>query len=166
MKNEYKITKKRMMSWAKELPLYHAPAIVLFVLWCLLALMNLGLLALLIANGGTWLTWYLSIFLLIVSLYKLFLSRFVYMSSRYKLLSKTYGVSEWTRTTEFAEDEIIISDHTTVQRFQYGNITKIYEKNNDVIIFFNQYLSIRILKDAFVEGTWEECRDKINSKRT
>ena len=40
---------------------------------------------------------------------------------------------------------------------------KIKEKNNDILIFFNNNLGLRLYKDAFVEGTWEDCKKKINS---
>ncbi len=163
MKNEYKITKELMMSWAKEYHLFGAANIILFVLWCIVGLIGLGMLILLISIGGEWVHWYLSILFLALSVFKLVFSRFFAVSNRYKLLSKTYGVSEWTRTTEFADDEIIITDHTSVTRFKYDNIKKIKDKNNVVMIFFNNNLAIRLYKDAFVEGSWEECKEKIDS---
>ncbi len=164
MKNEYKITKKLMMSWANEYYLPDAANIIAFVLWCIIGIMGLGLLGILIAIGGKWTTWYFAILFLVLSVYKLFFSRFVFMSNRYKMLSKTYGVDEWIRTAEFADDEIILSDHTSITKFKYSNIKKIKEKNNTVMIFFNDNLSMRLYKDAFVEGTWEECKEMINSK--
>ena len=93
----------------------------------------------------------------------LFLARFFVWSKRYKLYSTTYGVSEWIRTTEFLDDEIILTDHTSVSKLKYSNIKTIKEKGNVVMIFMNNNMALRLYKDAFVEGSWEECKEKINA---
>ena len=67
------------------------------------------------------------------------------------------------RTTEFLEDEIVLTDHTSVSKLKYSNIKKIKEKNNIVMIFMNDNMAWRLYKDAFVEGSWEECKNIINS---
>ena len=163
MKNEYKITKKEMMSWAKEYHLQGTSNIILFILWCILGVCGLIMILLLSLIGGDLINWYLAILFLFLSVFKLFFSRFVVCSNRYKLLSKTYGVTEWIRSAEFTDDEIILCDHTSVTKFKYENIKKIKEKNNVIIIFFNNNLGLRLYKDTFVEGSWEECKEKINS---
>ena len=152
-----------MMSWAKEYHLQGAENIILFVLWCVVGIIGLGLIILFSVIGGEWINWYLSILFLFLSVFKLFFSRFVVLSKRYKLYSTTYGVNEWMRTTEFLEDEIVLTDHTSVSKLKYTNIKKIKEKNNIVVIFMNNNMALRLYKDAFVEGSWEECKDKINS---
>ena len=79
-------------------------------------------------------------------------------------MSKNYGVAEWLRTTEFTDDEIILTDYNSVSKFQYNNIKAIVEKSNLVFIIFNGSFAIRLYKDAFVEGSsWEDCKEKINS---
>ena len=47
---------------------------------------------------------------------------------------------------------------------KYENIKKIKVKNNVVMIFLNNNLAIRLYKDAFVEGSWDECKKMIDSK--
>ncbi len=163
MRNEYKITKKLMMSFAKEFHLQGAANIILFVLWCLVAVIGLTMVILLSAFGGDFIHWYLSVLFLVFSAYKLLFSRFVVCSNRYKLYSKTYGVTEWIRSTEFGDEEITVCDHTSVTKFKYYNIKKIKEKDNVILIFFNNNLALRLYKDAFVEGSWDECRKKIDS---
>ena len=150
-----------MMSWAKEYHLHGAANIILFVLWCVVGLIGLGTIILLSLVGGDWINWYLSILFLSLSVFELFFSRFVVWSKRYKLYSTTYGVSEWMRTTEFLDDEIILTDHTSVSKLKYSNVEKIKEKNNVVMIFMNNNLALRLYKDAFVEGSWEECKKKL-----
>ena len=166
MKNQYKIDKKEMLSWAKELHLYGASNIILFSLWTLVGVIGLALLVLLAVNGGEWTRWYLAVLFVILSVYKLFFSRFVVLSRRFKMFSQTYGVYEWLRTTEFADDEIILTDHNSVSKFRYENIKKIKEKGNQVFIYMNNNLALRLYKDAFIEGaSWEECKKKIESMR-
>lgn len=164
MRNEYKITKKEMMSWAKEYHLVGKVNIVLFILWCVVGIIGLGEIILLSFVGGDWFDWYISILFLSLAVFKLFFSRFLAISQRYKLFSKTYGVSEWIRATEFTDDEIVLYDHNSVSKMKYENIKKIKVKNNLVMIFLNDNLAIRLYKDAFVEGSWDECKKMIDSK--
>ncbi|MBR6708237.1 MAG: YcxB family protein [Clostridia bacterium] len=163
MKNEYKITRQEMMSWAKGCHLYGAVNIFRFVLWCMVGLLCLGLLTILFVVGGDWIYWYFAILFLLFSIFQLFFSRFLVMANRYRLFAKTYGVTEWIRSVEFTEDEIIVCDHTSVTKLKYGNIKTIKEKNNLIVILFNHNLMLRLYRDAFVEGSWEACRDKIDS---
>ena len=151
------------MSWAKEYHLQGTSNIILFLLWCVVGVSALAMIILLSLLGGDWLDWYLAILFLALSVFKLFFSRFLVYANRYKLLSKTYGVTEWIRSTEFGDEEITLCDHTSVTKFKYNNIKKIKEKNNVVMIFLNHNMALRIYKDAFVEGSWEECKEKINS---
>jgi len=164
MKNEYKVNKKEIMSWAKDFYLVGAASIIRFILWCFVGVSGLFLLGLYSVIGADWLDWYMASLFLAISIYSLFISRYVVYSKRYKLLSTTYGVDEWIRTTEFTDDEIILTDHNNTSRIRYESIKKIIEKNNVVMIFMNNNMALRIYKDAFSEGSWEECKDKINSK--
>ena len=150
------------MSWAKEYHLHGTANIRLFVLWCIVGLIGLGLITLYFFIGGDWIDLYLSVLFLFLSIFKLFFSRFAVWAKRYKLYSTTYGVTEWMRTIEFLEDEIVLTDHTSVSKLKYSNIKKIKEKNNIVMIFVNDNMALRLYKDAFVEGSWEECKKKIN----
>ena len=164
MKNEYKITRDLMKSRAKEYHLHGATNKVLFVVWCILGAIGVGGLILSISLKSDWINVYFYALFTFVAFFKLFISRFVVWSKRYKVYSATYGVSEWIRTTEFLEDEIILTDHTSVSKLRYENIQKIKEQKNVVMIFMNNNMALRLYKDAFVEGTWESCRDFLNSK--
>ena len=165
MKNEYKITKALIKAWAKEYHLHGTSNIVLFVLWCLVGVIAAeGLLASIVMPSD-WFAIYLFSVLLILAIYKLFISRFVIWSNRYKLSCTTYGVTEWMRTTEFLDDEIVLTDHTSVSKFQYSNIEKIKEKDNVIMIFMNHNIALRLYKDAFVVGSWDECKKMILEKK-
>ena len=165
MRNEHKITKELMMSWAKDFYLVRASDIILAILWSIVAFCGLTLLATNIIVGGDALNWLLSFLFLFLSVYKLFFGRFVYISKRYKMFAKTYGVDEWLRTIEFTENEIVLTDHTTINKLQYCNIKKVIEKGNVILILLNDNIAFRLYKDAFVEGSWEECKKLLNSKQ-
>ena len=164
MKNEYKINKALMMSWAKRYIVNGAVNVILLVLWIFVGVSALALIALYAIKGGDALDWYIAIIMLLLSVYKLFISRFIVISRRHAVYARIYGVSEWTRTTEFTDTEIIMTDHSATTVLKYENLKRIKEYGNEVIIFFNDNIATRIYKDAFTEGSWEECNTLLQSK--
>ena len=165
MKNEYKITKDLIKSWAKEYHIHGAANIFLFIFWCVVGVVGLSGMIFSIAIHTDWIAAFLYALMLVIAVFKLYIHRFIAWSKRYKLYSTTYGVTEWMRTTEFLDDEIVLTDHTSVSKFKYSNIQKIKEKNNVVIIFMNNNMALRLYKDAFSEGSWEECKEIIIRKK-
>ncbi|MBR5273562.1 MAG: hypothetical protein IKU25_09280 [Clostridia bacterium] len=162
MKNQYTVNKKLFMEWAKEYHLVGARIIISFVLFCLIGLISLArILFSIVYNEYTLLFPYVAVFIL--SVYYLFFSRFRVMSNRFKTLARIYGVDEWIKTVEFGDDVITIYDHNNISVFQYSNIKKIKEKDNRVAILLKTYAAIRVYKDKFIEGNWEECKKKIES---
>ena len=165
MKNEYKITKDLIKSWAKEYHLHGAANIFMFILWCVVGVAGLLGLIFTVQLQSDWIVVYLYSLLFAIAVFKLFIQRFIVWSKRYKLFCTTYGVTEWMRTTEFLDDEIVLTDHTSISKFRYSNIQTIKEKNNIVMIFMNNNMALRLYKDAFVEGSWQECKEKILEKK-
>ena len=163
MKNEYKVTRELMMSWSKNV--FGSATSVFWVMYVITGLIGIGLLIMLSIFGGDRLSWVLACFVLLFSAYRLFFLCYYFFAKRYKMLSKTYGVKEWIRTIEFKDEEIVLTEHNSVCRMKYANIRRISENGNDIIIYFNDNLSVRLYKDTFVEGTWEECKEKINTLR-
>ena len=163
-----------MKSWIKEFRLQGTANIILFFLWCALLVIWLASLIELTFFDGHPLLWALfCVSFLLLNHY----SPYFVLNKRFHVFSEKYGLSEWIRSTEFKDDEIILSDHTTVLKFKYEDIkeiketsleknAEIKEKNNVVMIFFkkDRNRAIRLYKDAFVEGTYEECKAKIISK--
>ena len=165
MKNEYKITKDLIKSWAKEYHLHGTANIFLFFLWCVVGIVGISGMIFSIVLHTDWMVVYLYALMLIIAVFKLFIQRFIVWSKRYKLYSATYGVAEWMRTTEFLDNEIVLTDHTSVSKFKYGNIQRIKEKGNVVMIFMNNNMALRLYKDAFVDGSWESCKKLILEKK-
>ena len=165
MKNEYKITKDLIKSWAKEYHLHGTANIFLFFLWCVVGIVGISGMIFSIVLHTDWMVVYLYALMLIIAVFKLFIQRFIVWSKRYKLYSATYGVAEWMCTTEFLDNEIVLTDHTSVSKFKYGNIQRIKEKGNVVMIFMNNNMALRLYKDAFVDGSWESCKKLILEKK-
>jgi hypothetical protein len=165
MKNEYKITKALMREWAKEYHLDGAKNIFFFILWCGMSIFGIVGFFLCIQIDIYPPITFLYVFIFLMSIYKLLFSRFVIWERRYKLYAKTYGVSEWIRTTEFTDTGIVATDHTSTNKFLYTNVKRIKEMGNLVIILMNNDLALRIYKDAFIEGSWPECKKLILEKK-
>ena len=164
MKNEYRITKDLINSWAREYHLHGAANIFFFIFWCVAGIFGISGMIFSIVLHTDWITFYLYALMLVISVFKLFIQRFIVWSKRYKLYSTTYGVTEWIRTIEFLDDEIVLTDHTSVSKFKYNNIQTIKEKSNVVMIFMNNNIALRLYRDAFIKGSWEECKKILDEK--
>lgn len=164
MKNEFTITKEEMLSWVKRYSFVGVGNKILFALHLLLGLVGVSLLILVIPSGGDTLSGAIGIASVVISVYKLFFERFVFMTRRYNLLAKTYGVQEWQRVIEFNEDEIILNDHNSITKFLYENVRQIIDQGNIVMIVLNSNIALRFYKDTFTEGNWQDCLAMIESK--
>ena len=164
MKNEYKITKDLFKSWFKQYHFNGSVNIFLFILWCVGGIVGIFGIISSIAMHRISESIFLYAMVIVLAIYRLFIQRFIVCSERFKMYSTTYGVTEWMRTTEFLDDEIVLTDHTSVSKLQYSNIQKIKEKNNALMIFMNNNTALRLYKDAFVEGSWEECKKMLFEK--
>ena len=163
MKNEYKITKELIQLWAKEYHLRGARNKISFAIWFLLGLFCVAAWIIAIAVQLTWAIIVLALYIALI-VYKLAFSRFVVWNRRYKVLARSYGVSEWMRSHEFNDEGITITDHTSVAVWKYENINDFTEKGNVVMIYLNDNYAIRLYKDAFVEGSWEACKALLTEK--
>ena len=166
MKCEYKVTKQLVKSWTREFQFNGAADVILLILWLLVGLCGIGMIAILsITRGGDWLDWFLAILLLLLAVFKLFLAPHIISARRYRLMSRLYGVPEWTRTVEFTPDAILLTDHNALTAFRYENITAIRERGNSVIILCKDHLAIRLYKNSFTVGSWNECKALILAKK-
>lgn len=164
MKNEYLINKKYMMSRAKDFHLYRGKDVFAVILWSLLALIEIACVSLLLQINGDVAIIIFGIVITLLCIYKLFFERFVIMSRRYKMLSKMYGVEEWTHSIELSDEDIVVTDYNRIERYRYETVTKCVDRNDYVVILINNSIGISVYKNSFTSGSWEECLDLINSK--
>ena len=162
MKNQYTVTKKMMLSWVKEFPVFTLASIVIYILYSIALVIGLSLIVTLSMFGGDSIDWLIGILIILISVYRLFLSRLVRTLTTYKRFREMFGKDEWVQTAEFCEEKIKVSLHTSTGEYDYRQIKKIIERGNSSIIVFKSG-ALRIYKDAFVEGSWEECKEKLDS---
>lgn len=84
--------------------------------------------------------------------------------NHYKTCSKNYCVKKWKRSIELTENEIIVDDEYSVLKFEYSAVKRVKERRKVVIIFLKSGFEIRLYKNAFVTGSWEECKKLLSSK--
>ena len=93
----------------------------------------------------------------------LFVPRIAYVS-QYITCCKNYSVESWQRSIELTDDEIVVTDYKSIFKYQYHTIRRVKERGNIVHIFLKSGTEIIIHKDAFVIGSWEECKSLISRK--
>ena len=128
MKNQYKITKNLMLSWLKDFSIFTFSTAVLYILYSIAAVIGLLLLATLLATGGVLSDYLTAILILIISFYRLFVSRIVRTMSTYKQLASTFKTTEWVQTVEFCEDKIKVTLHNSTGEYSYSQIKKVVER--------------------------------------
>ena len=172
MKNEYTITKSLMKSWSKGYHLNSAKNIIAFIIACcagiICALECAGVLYLL-GYHVIYFPEYLAYVIVLVcftllSVHAIFIHPHTLFSRAYKIYSRNYCVKEWQRVTEFLDDEIVVTDHNSVYRYKYINIKRVKDRGDFVLILFKGGFGDRIYKNAFVDGSWEECKKLISEK--
>ena len=185
MKNEYTVTKRLIRSWENGWWFNSAANTALLIFTCISAILFFIFPQIFSYYFGYYATsnatlkslytalWYIchvgTLFLL---LYTPSASRIMYSNpyspnhqyNYYKTCSKNYCVKKWQRAIELTEDEIIVTDHNSVLRFEYSTIKRVKERRKSVIIFLKSGFEIRMYKNAFVEGSWEECKKLISRK--
>lgn len=164
MKNEYKMNKKKMISWTNTLFFYGIRRKIVFAMYAFLIVLQLY-------YGIKFWEWHLywgfsgyCLLLFVFTLYMMIFRRYILCLKRYKFYVKTFGVEEWTNSIEFLEDEIILKDHSSVTTLKYLQIRKIREKGNMILIHFNNEMVLILYKDTFVDCTWDECKNLIETK--
>ena len=175
MKNEYTVTKKLMKSWAKggwfdstdhifRLLLIcgvmafaiYAPYLY-FQFWHFLGYNK-------IPDWMYYLAFYGFHTEALVSLSLIPLAPRIWCVNEYNIIRKNYSVESWQRSIELTEDEIIVTDHKSLFKYQYRTIIRVKERGNVVHIFLKSGTEIIIQKDAFVSGSWDDCKKLISQK--
>lgn len=161
MKNQYKVTKKLIRQWMTE-NMYKGVQLGLNIGWAVFGVLCI---LLLITDADTMTDYLLYGALLALCLYMAVLRIFPITSVQYKQMAKVYGEENWTRTIDFGEDCITLSEGTISASFQYKDIMSIREKGNKIWLKARNRTVLRLYKDAFIDGTWEECRELLHARK-
>lgn len=151
--NEYEVTEKTYISWVYE---SKKEGIKLFfgVFW---SLMFLGCIILFILCNQQYL-------FLIFALYCVYMALFrdyVAAKAFYKKALSKYG-NRWHRIITISENDIVINDGKVVVNYKTSDIMKIVQNENQIRLFMNDNNSIRLYKNSFVEGKWEDYKNILN----
>ena len=151
VKNEYIVTEKMYLSWGRE-NWKKGAQLVFLILWTILAVC----ISLLNILGG-WTAF--NIIMLLFCLYHGFLRNYVVTRAQYKRLSRAHGASDWVRTIDFGEDEILINDGNVSVKYAYKDITGMREKGNKIWLDAANKTVIRLYKDCFVDTDYETWKN-------
>ena len=172
MRNEYTVTKRLMKSWAKGWYFNYSIDKILFVC-CYTAFilftpyLFINLVHFLVGDDLESIHHMVFVALhteaLLFLAFCLFLPRVSYVS-QYNINRKNFSVESWKRVIDLTEEEIIVTDHKSLFKYQYRTITRVKERGNVVHIFLKSGTEIIIQKDAFVSGSWDECKRLISGK--
>lgn len=161
MKNEYVVTKKLLRSWVTE-NMYKGMQLGFNIGWAAFALACLAML--IFAAKGAF-DYFIYGALFVICAYNAYFRIFPVAAAQYRRMSKTYGTDNWTRTIEFGDERITLSEGTISAEYEYSDIVKIGEKDNIIRLTARNRTVLRLYRDAFVGGTWEDCRELINQRR-
>lgn len=157
MKNEYCVTWKLYRTWAIE-SMFRGAMLALEICWCILGLISLGFLW--ISNFG--------VFFLVIAVfcfYRAFFRTLLLAKKQYRVLAKTYGKENWTRTIVFEDGQIAVSEGTFSMVIPYKDITDIQEKQDRIRLVLKNKTVVRLYQDAFVAGDWTACKAKITAEQ-
>ena len=161
MKNQYKVTKKLLRQWMTE-NMYKGIQLGLNIGWAIFGVLCI---LLLIIDAETVTDYLIYGALLALCLYMAVLRIFPITSVQYKQMAKVYGEENWNRTIDFSEDCITLSEGTISASFQYKDIMSIREKDNKIWLKARNRTVLRLYKDAFVDGTWEDCKALLHDRK-
>ena len=160
MKNEYTVTWELYRSWVTE-NMFRGIYLAMVLMWLALAVV----LAVLAVVAGTVIYRVLCVVMCLFCVYRGIFRNYVLVHRQYSHLAKVYGGENWTRRVELSEKCITLSEGNTSAEFQYSDIKDVSEKGNRIWLKTNQRTVIRMYKDAFSEGSWEECSELISRMR-
>ncbi|MBE6618045.1 MAG: hypothetical protein E7627_08950 [Ruminococcaceae bacterium] len=167
MTNEYTVDYNLLKSFAKESK-FTGVRLAFFISYCIIAFgfLFIGIFSLIFIPNVDGITIYFSFFFVILAVYSAFIRDAIVLKRQYNFLVKTYGCKFWKRTIMFGDENISLKEVSHVVTCNYSDIIDITEKGNKIWIKLSNKTVIRLFKDAFIDCTWEECKDYILSKQS
>jgi len=84
-------------------------------------------------------------------------------SNTYKQLSILQGASEWEMRTQISE-EIAVACGKSQARYQWGQITRVRDRNGYILLYLQKSVFLRLRKDAFTKGDPEAFFEYVRSE--
>lgn len=155
MKNQFVVTEEMYRSWCIDSQ-FKGRRLVFFIMWCVLFAICTGFV--IVTKEPLFVVY------TVFCAYQAFARVFVLSHVNYRRLAKNYNCENWVRTIEFLDDKLMLSEESFSMTFAYESIEKFTDKDNKICIYFNNKTAVRLYKDAFVTGDWENCKGFLESK--
>lgn len=151
--NEYQVTEKLYIQWILEAK-KEGTRLAFAIFWCLMTIFCIG-----------YAIWAESSFFGLLAFYCAFraLPRdLVFAKKMYRRLCTSQGSNSWKRTITVSCNEIVVQDDHTVTTFQTDDVVKVDQDAAKLRVFLRGGNSLRLYKDAFTAGTWQECLERLS----
>lgn len=165
IRNEYVVTKDLYMQWFKENQKKGIQLKITIMWLVILAILIIATVVYVISplsNGPSpWIL--LEVTFFIYSVYHLFFRRKLQTAALYDKMASQLG-ENWTRTIDFYDDVIVVSDGKFEVQYPYSEIACVKDEGSVVYIETDTKFVIRLYKDKFSAGDFKLFRRFIESK--
>ena len=167
MKNEYTVDYNLLKSFLIEAK-FSGIRLGFFIGYCIIAfgMLAVTVLYLVFIPNFDKIAVFMMFIVVFFAIYSAFIRDLIIFKKQYNFLVKTYGCKSWTRTIVFGDEKITTTEATRTITCNYSDIIDITENGNRIWIKLSNKTVIRLFKDAFIDCTWEECKDYILSKQS
>lgn len=147
--NEYEVTRKLYLQWVLEAK-KSGKHLAFVIFWCLLTIVCLVL---------SWIFgWDPYELLLTFFCAFMVLPRDIILALlNFKKVRSRQGGSAWTRCITVTADEITVNDGINIATFKTAGVTKVTQDDMKLRVFIKNGGSLRLYKNAFTQGTWQDC---------
>lgn len=146
--NEYEVTEKRYIQWVYESKV-EGKKLFFLIFWIVLTFVCLGAFAVYRQE-------YLLLVFAVYCLYRAVFRDLIGAKAFYKKASASHEDDKWIRTINITEDEIIVHDGKVEIKYKNSDIVKAVWNDERIRLFMLDNSSIRLYKDAFIEGELED----------
>ncbi len=154
IQNTFPVTWKRFREWGFENAI-KGVRLCISVLWLLLAVFVFTL--------GKQIT--ITYVLFLFCIYRALFRWLIITHTQYRQLSVNHKGTDWERKIVFEEDKIIIDDDIVTITYLYSDLKDINEKGNKIWLHMNNKTVVRLYKDCFTTGNWDQCKMILDTKR-
>ena len=153
LKNQYEVTWKFYKEWLLEYKT-KGRKLVFLIFWSIMALI------LLVASfweGFSAIYFLVAVF----CVYRAFFRDYISIRRQYNQLTKVHGSKSWMKTITISDTDIVISEGVTTVNCKTADVMRIIEKGDKIQLIMNNKMVVRMYKSAFVEGSWEACKELL-----
>lgn len=154
--NKYDVTEKMYIEWTYESK-KEGKRLFFCVFWSVLFLSCLILF-------GMYSQEYLLLVFGIYCIYRSFVRDYVVAKAFYKKTLLIHKDNKWSRVIRIEDDCIVIDDGNALVEYNTSNIIRTVQNDKRIRVFMNDGNSIRMYKNAFVEGNIEDYKDVLKLK--